>query len=79
MYIEKIGSFMNFLEKRKVVGLYDRNVNILAMRERDLLKTHLWWRRLTSCRHARMACCFQRTRPMSCSDQGDYHYMCESH
>lgn len=41
MYIEKIESFMNFLEKRKVVSLYDRNVYILAMRERDLLKTHL--------------------------------------
>lgn len=38
MYIEKIESFMNFLEKRKVVSLYDRNVNILAMRERDLYK-----------------------------------------
>lgn len=36
MYIEKIESFMNFLEKRKVVSLYDRNVYILAMRERDL-------------------------------------------
>lgn len=79
MYIEKIESFMNFLEKRKVVSLYDRNVYILAMRERDLYKDSPVVEELASCKHAQTAYCFRQTTQGSWQDQGDSHCMCESH